>query len=69
MSKGKSIKVFQNPPKPDRWLAELFPMHLSGAEKLTKYLLKIQGQIQSQYLSKPLSPGYSGSNPSSLASS
>lgn len=70
LSKGKSTKVFQNPPKTDRCLLELFLIHLSGAENLTLRLFKkIQGQIQSQHLSKPLSPGYSGSNPSSLASS
>lgn len=38
MSKGKSIKVFQKCPKTDRCLVELFPIHLSGAENLTKYL-------------------------------
>lgn len=67
---GKSIKVFHPPSLPVRDVWQNYFLFISVVLKISLSIFKkIPGQIQSQHLSKPLSPGYAGSNPCSLATS
>lgn len=67
----KSTKVFHplpSLPVIDVW--QNYFLYILVVLKISLSIFKkIPGQIQSQHLSKPLSPGYAGSNPCSLATS
>lgn len=66
----RASRFFTLPLLPVRDVWQNYFLFISVVLKISLSIFKkIPGQIQSQHLSKPLSPGYAGSNPCSLATS